>query len=119
MTEWLRLEGPPEVSWSNPLLKKGHLESGAQRHVQMASGYIQGWTPHKFFGSMSALYWGAQNWTQHSRCGLTSVEQEGRIISLDLQQFSSCSPGHIAGLCSTWVSTRNPRSSSAKISLKV
>ena len=24
--------------------------------------------------SMSLLYWGAQNWTQHSSCGLTSAE---------------------------------------------
>ena len=24
--------------------------------------------------SMSLLYWGAWNWTQHSRCGLTSAE---------------------------------------------
>jgi len=34
--------------------------------------------------SMSHLHWGAQNWTQHSRCGLTSAEQQGRITSLDL-----------------------------------
>jgi len=25
--------------------------------------------------SMPLFYWGAQNWTQHSRCGLTSTEQ--------------------------------------------
>lgn len=34
--------------------------------------------------SMSLMYWGAQNWTQHSRCGLTNDEQSGRNTSLDL-----------------------------------
>ncbi|KAK4831009.1 hypothetical protein QYF61_014610 [Mycteria americana] len=34
--------------------------------------------------SMSLLYWGAQNRTHYSRCGLTTAEQRGRIISLDL-----------------------------------
>ncbi|GAB0193852.1 mitochondrial enolase superfamily member 1 [Grus japonensis] len=34
--------------------------------------------------SMSLLYWGAQNWTQLSRCGLTSAEQMERITSLNL-----------------------------------
>ena len=29
---------------------------------------------------MSLLYWGAQDWTQYSRCGLTSAEQKGRIL---------------------------------------
>jgi len=33
---------------------------------------------------MSLLHWGAQNWTPHSRCGLTSAEQRGRISSLNL-----------------------------------
>jgi len=33
--------------------------------------------------SMSLLYWGAQSWTQYSRC-LTSAEWRGRITSLDL-----------------------------------
>lgn len=35
-------------------------------------------------GSTPLFYWGAQNWTQHSRCGLPSSEQRGRIPSLDL-----------------------------------
>jgi len=30
----------------NPLLKQGHLELVAQVHVQMASGYLQGWKLH-------------------------------------------------------------------------
>jgi len=34
--------------------------------------------------SMSLLYWGAQNWTQCSRSGLTSAEQRGRIPCLAL-----------------------------------
>ena len=34
--------------------------------------------------SMFLLYWGAQNWTQHSRCGLPSAEQRGRITSRHL-----------------------------------
>jgi len=29
----------------------------------------------------SLLYWEVQNWTQHSRCGLTSAEMSGRISS--------------------------------------
>ncbi|KAK4826848.1 hypothetical protein QYF61_011716 [Mycteria americana] len=36
--------------------------------------------------SMSHLYWGAQHWTQHSRC-LTSAEQRGRITSLHLLEM--------------------------------
>lgn len=32
----------------------------------------------------SLLYWGVQDWTQHSRSGLTSAEQIGRIISFNL-----------------------------------
>ena len=34
--------------------------------------------------SMSLLYWGAQNWTQYSRCGLSTAVQRWRITSLDL-----------------------------------
>ena len=34
--------------------------------------------------SLSFLNWGAENWTEYSGCGLTSAEQRGRIISLDL-----------------------------------
>lgn len=34
--------------------------------------------------SMSPLRWRAQNWTQYSRCGLTSAEERGRITSLSL-----------------------------------
>ena len=33
--------------------------------------------------SMSLLYWGVQNQMQYSKCGLTNVEQSGRITSLD------------------------------------
>ena len=31
-----------------------------------------------------SVNWGAQTWTQHSRCGLSIAEQRGRITSLDL-----------------------------------
>jgi len=34
--------------------------------------------------SISVLYWGAQRWTQHSRCGLSHAGQSRRITSLDL-----------------------------------
>ena len=34
--------------------------------------------------SMSVSYWGAQHWTQSSRCGLTSAEPRGRMPSLNL-----------------------------------
>jgi len=34
--------------------------------------------------SLSSLNWGAQNWTQCSRCGLKGAEQRGRITFLDL-----------------------------------
>jgi len=30
------------------------------------------------------LHWIAQNWAQHSSCGLSKAEQRGRITSLDL-----------------------------------
>ena len=30
------------------------------------------------------LHWGAQNWTQHSRCALTSARERGRIAPLGL-----------------------------------
>jgi len=33
---------------------------------------------------ISPSLWGAQNWTQHFRCGLTSAEEGGRIPSLHL-----------------------------------
>jgi len=36
-----------------------------------------------FSMSMSLLYWRAHNWTQHSRCCLTSAEQRARITSID------------------------------------
>ncbi len=29
------------------------------------------------------MYWGAQNWTQHSKCGLTRAEQKRRIDLLE------------------------------------
>ena len=32
--------------------------------------------------SISFLYWGTQNWTQHSWCSLTSAEYRGMITSL-------------------------------------
>ncbi|XP_068782109.1 uncharacterized protein [Struthio camelus] len=34
--------------------------------------------------AMSLLHWGAQHWTQDSRCGLIRAEERGRITSLDL-----------------------------------
>ena len=34
--------------------------------------------------SLSSLNWGAQNWTQCSRCGLTQAEHTGRITFLTL-----------------------------------
>ena len=40
------------------------------------------WTPSSISTSFS--HWGAQNWAQWSRCGLTSAEQRVRILSLDL-----------------------------------
>lgn len=33
---------------------------------------------------ISVFRWGAEAWTQHSRYGLSSAEQRGRILSLDL-----------------------------------
>lgn len=33
---------------------------------------------------MSFLYWEGQNWTQHFRCGLTKVEERGKINSLNM-----------------------------------
>ncbi|KAK4809169.1 hypothetical protein QYF61_006427 [Mycteria americana] len=39
---------------------------------------------HSTLSSVSLLYWGAQNWTQHPRCGLTSAELRGRITFLEL-----------------------------------
>jgi len=52
---------------------------------------------------MSPLYWGAQNWTQFSTCGLTNAKESERITSLDL----------LATLLN--LSTRTPRASSAKL----
>lgn len=40
------------------------------------------WTPSS--NSIFLLYWGPLNWTQHSKCGLTSVEQGRRMASVDL-----------------------------------
>lgn len=34
---------------------------------------------------MSLLYWGVQDWTQHSRCALTNAKQR-RVMSLDLME---------------------------------
>ena len=39
-------------------------------------------TPHQFCSSMSVLQWGAQNWTQNTRCGLTRGEYKDMITSL-------------------------------------
>jgi len=60
---------------------------------------------------MSFLYWRAQKWTQHSRCGLHSAEQRGRIISIKLLAMSFLmqprvllaffASRHTAGLCSS------------------
>lgn len=40
------------------------------------------WTPSS--NSIPLLYWGPQNWTHLSKCGLTSAEQRRRMASLDL-----------------------------------
>lgn len=34
--------------------------------------------------SVPLLYWGIQNWTQHTRCSLTRAEKRRRITSLEL-----------------------------------
>lgn len=45
-----------------------------------------GWT----VSSMSmSLYWGPQNCTQHSRSGLTSAEQRGRVTSISLGKLAT------------------------------
>lgn len=72
-------------------------------------------------GRCSHLYWGAQHWSQCSRCGLASAEQRGRIRPSSCWWCSSrCSPGccqlplprrHLAGSCST----RKPRAFSAEL----
>ncbi|KAK4827750.1 hypothetical protein QYF61_021221 [Mycteria americana] len=75
--------------------------------------------------SMSPLYWGAQNRTQCSRCGLTSAEQRGRITSLDLLAILLLMQPRIPSaffkgrvhclLIFNLVSTRTLRSFSAKL----
>jgi len=75
--------------------------------------------------SMSALYWGAQTWAQHSRCSLTSAEQRGRIIllcllaALHLTQPRVLSTFFAAGahcwLMVNLVSTRTSRGFSANL----
>jgi len=77
--------------------------------------------------SMSLLCWGAQNWTQRSRCNLTSAEQKGRLTSLLLMaMFPLVQPRYCWLFCFlatrahcllmvNLVSTRTPRSFSAKL----
>lgn len=74
--------------------------------------------------SMSLLYWGAEKWTEHSRCSFISAEQKGRITFLNLQVIIYGSPGyhqpslwqgHTAASCSSWCSARTPRSFSAEL----
>lgn len=45
--------------------------------------------------SISPLCWRAQNWTQYSRCGLTSAEERGRITSLSLLITLWMQPGRL------------------------
>lgn len=69
--------------------------------------------------SMSLLYWGAKNWTQDSRCGLTSAAQEEGSPPSSCQQsvvqwsqsyrWPSLGQGHIAALHSTCCSPGPPR----------
>lgn len=64
------------------------------------------------------LYWGVQNWTKHSRCGFTSVEQRQQGFYLPWQAVSnptSCSPRFLAAKACCWLvfillSTRTPKS---------
>ncbi|KAJ7421338.1 hypothetical protein WISP_43275 [Willisornis vidua] len=72
---------------------------------------------------MSFLNRGAQTWTQHSRCGLTSAEYRGKITSLVLVATLSDSSwdttgllGHLAHcwLMFTRLLTSNPRSFSSE-----
>ena len=37
------------------------------------------------YKSIPFLYWGAQNWKHHSRCGLKTAEEWGKITSFDLK----------------------------------
>jgi len=74
---------------------------------------------------VSLLYWGAQNWTQCSRCGPTSAEQRRRITSLNpLAMFclmqSRIPFAFFVARARCWlmfilVSTRIPRSFSVKL----
>ena len=58
---------------------------------------------------MSFLQWGAQNWTQYLRCGLTSAQYKGTITSLILlatlfliqtrMNWPSWPSGHTTGTC--------------------
>lgn len=71
------------------------------------------------------LYWGVQNWDQHSRCGFPSVKWRGRITSLSrLPTLPWMQPQVLLDYFVTrahwWlvlnlVSTRTPRSFSAKL----
>ena len=74
--------------------------------------------------SVYLLYWGAQHWTQHSRYGLTSTEQRGRITSLDLLAILhlmlatvplTFATGAHFWLAFNLVTTRTPESFSAKL----
>ncbi|PKU41437.1 dystrophin isoform x3 [Limosa lapponica baueri] len=48
--------------------------------------------------SLSFLKWGAQNWTQYSRWGLTRAEKKGRITSLELLVTLPDAPQDAIGL---------------------
>ncbi|KAK4818263.1 hypothetical protein QYF61_009968 [Mycteria americana] len=75
--------------------------------------------------SISLLYWGAQSWTQCSRCGLTSAEKRGRINSLNLLETLFLTQlriplAFLATRAHCWLtvnllSTRTPRSFSVKL----
>ena len=50
-------------------------------------------------GSCSCfLNWGAQNWTQYSKCGLTRAGERGRITFLDLLAMLFNAPQDTTGL---------------------
>ena len=75
-----------------------------------------GWTLSS--KSTSFLYWGVQNWTQHSRYGLPVLSRGERSpLSTCWQYFVKCSQGyhqpslsqgHTAGSCSAWCPSGPP-----------
>lgn len=60
--------------------------SPASPHIRCSSPLINFMALHRTSSNMfmSVPYWGAQDWTQHSRYGLTRAELRGSIPSLNL-----------------------------------